>query len=113
VLPAEQRVRRPEDFSAAVRDGRRVAAPGLVLHVRSTSDGATARVGFVVGKAVGPAVVRNRVRRRLRHLLAPRLTEFAAGTTIVVRVLPTAATVSRRVLGSTANQLIDRAAAMA
>jgi len=35
--------------------------------------------------------VRNRVRRRLRHLVAARLEDLPAGTQLVVRALPPAA----------------------
>lgn len=50
------------------------------------------RVGFVVSKAVGGSVVRHRVARRLRHLLRDRLDKLPAGTRLVVRALPGAAT---------------------
>lgn len=55
---------------------------------------APVRVGFVVSKTVGNAVVRNRVKRRLRHLVAAALTsapDVPAGTAIVIRALPGAA----------------------
>ncbi len=55
----------------------------------------------MVSKAVGNAVVRNRVERRLRHLVAaataPALTAAPAGTAIVIRALPAAATSPERV----------------
>lgn len=54
----------------------------------------------MVSKAVGPAVVRNRVRRRLRHLVRERTTELPAGSTLVVRALPSAAEVSYARLGT-------------
>jgi ribonuclease P protein component len=108
VLAAERRVRRPEDFSVAVREGRRVGAPGLVIHRRTTPATTPARAGFVVGRSVGTAVVRNRVRRQLRHLLAARLDEFPAGVDLVIRVLPASATLSRRDLAATMNLLLDR-----
>jgi ribonuclease P protein component len=50
-----------------------------------------ARVGLVVSKAVGNAVVRNRVKRRLRHQAAPLVGTLPAGTSVVVRALPPAA----------------------
>lgn len=58
------------------------------------------RVGFVVSKAVGTAVVRHRVSRRLRHLMRDRLRLFPAGTLVVVRALPPAATASSHELGT-------------
>ncbi|MDT3395260.1 ribonuclease P protein component [Streptomyces sp. B1866] len=96
MLPSDHRLRRREDFAAAVRRGRRAGRPLLVVHLRS---GATdphapgesappARAGFVVSKAVGGAVVRNRVKRRLRHLVRDRLDRFPDGSLVVVRALP-------------------------
>lgn len=49
------------------------------------------RAGFVVSKAVGNSVVRHRVTRRLRHLLAQRMGTMPAGSALVVRALPPAA----------------------
>lgn len=57
------------------------------------------RVGFVVSKAVGNAVIRHRVTRRLRHLMRSRLELLPAGTLVVVRALPPAATASSAELG--------------
>jgi ribonuclease P protein component len=98
VLPTENRLRRREDFAAAVRRGRRAGRPLLVVHLRSNSsssdpheaggDVPPARAGFVVSKAVGNAVVRNRVKRRLRHLVRERLAALPPGSLVVVRALP-------------------------
>lgn len=101
MLPSENRLRRRQDFAAAVRRGRRAGRPLLVVHLRRASvphrdDGnphpagetlPPARAGFVVSKAVGPAVVRNRVKRRLRHLVRDRLPSLPPGSLIVVRAL--------------------------
>jgi ribonuclease P protein component len=57
------------------------------------------KVGFVVSKAVGGAVIRHRVARRLRHLMRDRVGVLPAGTLVVVRALPPAATASSRDLG--------------
>jgi ribonuclease P protein component len=113
VLPADRRVRRRDDFTAAVRDGRRVGASGLVVHVRTGDASRPARGGFIVGRAVGTAVVRNRVRRRLRYLLASRLPDLPAGTDVVVRALPSAAFLSRAELAATFGGVLDRAVAPA
>ncbi|WP_422754005.1 ribonuclease P protein component [Micromonospora sp. WMMD708] len=115
MLTAAQRLRRSTDFAAAVRGGRRVGRGAVVVHLTlpatatpaATPLGTTppeparttdpelisesSRAGFVVSKAVGPAVVRNKVRRRLRHLVRERLATLPAGSTLVVRALPTAA----------------------
>ncbi|WP_073807102.1 ribonuclease P protein component [Kitasatospora sp. CB01950] len=117
MLPTENRLRRRQDFATAVKRGRRAGRPLLVVHLhRETGpdEGAdrnsdsrphvaeglpSARAGFVVSKAVGPAVVRNVVKRRLRHLVHERLSRLPAGSLIVVRALPAAATASYAELG--------------
>jgi ribonuclease P protein component len=67
----------------------------VVVHLAAPStdggDGAGARAGLVVSRAVGGSVVRHRVARRLRHLVAPRLATLPAGSLLVVRALPPAA----------------------
>jgi ribonuclease P protein component len=95
VLPGRARLTRSQDFTAALRGGRRAGRPLVVVHLRSdpvTQTAArSARVGFVTSKAVGNAVVRNQVRRRLRHVMVPRLAALPAGAVVVVRALPPAA----------------------
>jgi ribonuclease P protein component len=88
MLPVERRVRRRNEFAAAVRDGRRASGPGVVIYLLRTPRPGLARAGFVVGRGVGPAVARNRLRRQLRHLLAPRLAALPDGIDVVVRALP-------------------------
>jgi ribonuclease P protein component len=92
VLPAPARLRRREDFSLAVRRGRRSGRGTLVAHYLAPSTGEVpARAGFVVGRAVGNSVVRHRTVRQLRHLVRDRLDRLPAGSTLVVRALPPAA----------------------
>jgi ribonuclease P protein component len=69
----------------------------------------SARAGFVVSKAVGGAVVRNKVRRQLRHLMRARLTSLPAGSDVVVRALPLAATRTYGDLELDLNNAIDAA----
>lgn len=95
VLPSENRLRRREDFTTAVRRGRRAGRPHLVVHLSRRTDPHAVeerhpppRAGFVVSKTVGNAVVRNRVQRRLRHLIRDRLYRLPAGSLVVVRALP-------------------------
>jgi ribonuclease P protein component len=104
VLAAAQRLRRREDFTAAVRTGRRASRGSLVVHVAvqpaaAGAEPAPPRAGFVVPKAVGGAVVRNLVRRRLRHLVRERLSDLPAGTDLVVRALPGAGDTAYSQLG--------------
>lgn len=110
-----------------VRRGRRAGRPRLVVHALITdpavkpagdpvtkgeqatddttaqptrADRSTARVGFVVSKAVGNSVVRHRVSRRLRHLMADRLGTLPPGCALVVRALPPSADASSSELGA-------------
>ncbi|EDY45848.1 ribonuclease P protein component [Streptomyces sp. SPB074] len=96
MLPSDNRLRRREDFSTAVRRGRRAGRPLLVVHLKSGSTDPHAagestlpvRAGFVVSKAVGKAVVRTSVKRKLRHLIRDRLSLLPPGSLVVVRALP-------------------------
>jgi ribonuclease P protein component len=95
-LAAAQRLRRSGEFAATVRGGRRAGRGVIVVHLMSPDVGSeparSPRAGFVVPKAVGIAVVRNRVKRRLRQLVRERLGDLPAGSDLVVRALPGAAT---------------------
>ena len=105
-----------DGFRRAVRDGRRSGGHTLVVHLRRLDDesleapglAGPPTVGFVVSKAVGNAVVRNRVKRRLRHLCAQRVDRLPAGSTLVVRALPSAATASSTVLGAELDKGLER-----
>ncbi len=118
MLPARQRLTRAVDFAATVRNGSRVARPRVVVHARqarestsvpdATVPDAGVRVGLVVSKAVGSAVVRHRVSRRLRHVIAPVLTAVPAGTDLVLRALPLAATSSSAELGADVHSALVR-----
>lgn len=66
------------------------------------------RVGFVVSKAVGNSVVRHRVVRRLRAQVAERLSTLPAGTDLVVRAAPAAATASSVELGADLDRALER-----
>lgn len=102
MLPRRARMRSSVDFRGTTR-GIRVGRGTLVLHARCSPDfdadhSSTnairtdrVRVGFVVARSVGNAVTRNRVRRRLQHLAADQLERTPAGTDLVVRALPRAA----------------------
>ena len=100
MLAAARRLRRREEFAAAIRTGRRAGTGSLVVHLKAPTTGSAeparsddslvARAGFVVSKSVGNAVVRNKVRRRLRHLMRVRLEALPAGVDVVVRALPDA-----------------------
>ena len=65
-------------------------------------------MGFVVSRAVGSAVVRNRTKRRLRHLVRARVDQLPAGSVIVVRAQPAAATASTAALGEAMDVALRR-----
>jgi ribonuclease P protein component len=110
VLPAAQRLRDSTTFREVVRRGRRSGGPVLVVHRHDSPGVPTARAGLIVSRAVGPAVTRNVVKRRLRHLLRPRLAELPAGTVLVVRALPGAASASFVELGEELDRALRRLA---
>lgn len=92
MLGPEHRLRRSADFREVVRRGRRASRPLLTVHLLKVpaAEGAPARAGLVVGKAVGGSVVRSRTSRRLRHLLRDRIAALPAGALLVVRAAPAA-----------------------
>jgi ribonuclease P protein component len=70
------RLRRPDQFRRARREGRSFTLPLLTLNVVPGRRRRT-RCGFVVGKQIGTAVRRNRAKRRVREavrLVLPRIT---------------------------------------
>ena len=107
-------MRRSAEFATTVRRGRRGTARALTVHVEPALVPAETQsaplVGFVVSRAVGGAVVRNRVRRRLRHLLRERLGTLPAGTRVVIRANPAAATRTSAQLAADLDRALVRAA---
>lgn len=105
-------MRHSRDFQTAVRRGRRVGRRTVVVHAAvSRADGAPARVGFIVSRAVGPAVTRNRVKRRLRAAMRERLEQVPAGALVVLRANPPAGTATSRQLLMDVDKALLRALA--
>jgi ribonuclease P protein component len=107
VLPAAARIRRREDFSAAVRGGSRAGRTLLTGHLMVQPGTAPARAGFIVSRAVGGAVVRNKVRRRLRELVRGRIGSLPPGSLLVVRANPRAGTARQADLAAELDLVID------
>lgn len=107
MLPAAARIRRREDFSAVIRGGSRTGRSLLTGHLLVADDAQPPRAGFVVSRAVGGAVVRNKVRRRLRELVRSRLNSLPAGSLLVVRANPRAATARQSELAAELDLVID------
>lgn len=119
MIPAAHRMRRRQDFTLAVRRGRRAGDETLVLHVLTPvqepavtsldpTDEGPCRIGFVVPKAVGNAVVRKLVTRRLRHLVRERLGRVPDGSLVVVRALPASAEATYVDLGASLDTAWER-----
>ena len=115
MLTAPHRLRDPASFRTAVRRGRRAGSRTLVVHLfvpgpqdRGEAGDESARVGFVVSKAVGHAATRNRVKRRLRHLAREHVTSLPGSAVLVVRALPEAATASYQELGADLERCLGR-----
>ena len=90
MLPSAHRLRASGDFALIQRRGTRITRPTFVVSALVCPDVPT-RVGFSVGKVVGNSVTRHLVIRKLRHVVSPHLAELPAGTQLVIRALPVAA----------------------
>ena len=115
-------MKRPADFRRAVREGRRAGRPAMTGHlvVPDSPDSGiavpcpgvrpeeSAKVGFIVSRAVGTAVVRNRVKRRLRVLVREHLDSLPAGSLLVVRANPAAATACQADLAADLDLVLGR-----
>jgi len=94
MLASENRLLKPDDFRATMKNGRKVSSAHLVIYLKRVPGNAQARFGFVVGKIVGGAVQRNLVKRRLRAGIRQQVIQQRSvpeGIDLVVRALPGAA----------------------
>ncbi|NTW02591.1 MAG: ribonuclease P protein component [Oscillochloris sp.] len=76
------RLRRPDQFRRARREGRAFSTPLLLLNV-VPGRRRRIRCGFVVGKQIGIAVRRNRAKRRVREAVRLTLPHIAPGYDLV------------------------------
>ncbi len=110
MLPVAHRLRSSADFTEVLRRGRRAGRPSLTVHLSSGDGDAPARAGLIVSKAVGGSVVRHQVARRLRHQLAAIVRDLPAGTRLVVRASPAAATADSATLAADLRAALSRLA---
>jgi ribonuclease P protein component len=111
MLPARYRMRSSAEFSATTRRGRRTRVGDLVIYLSRTAEAGapdTTKIGLIVGRTVGGSVVRHQVSRRLRAQLAGLLDQLPAGSRLVVRALPGAATAESSTLGRDLEQAVRR-----
>ncbi len=108
MLPRAHRLTSSRSFATAIRRGRRAGGRTLVVHLAADPGHEEPRAGLVVGKVVGDAVTRNRVKRRIRHLLRDRMGALPAGSLVVVRALPPAATATSDTLGRALDDALGR-----
>ena len=108
MLARDNRVTRPADFRSAVRKGRRLGTPTVLVHLVRRDDSGPTRFGFIVTKAVGGAVVRNLVRRRLRAVCRDILPTMAPGNDVVIRALPASVDVTWGTLHSEITEAIGK-----
>ena len=85
------RLRRPEQFQRARREGRSWSSSLIALNAVSNRRRG-ARCGFVVSKRIGKAVQRNRARRRLREAVRLAYEHITPGWDLVFVVRSSAVT---------------------
>ena len=111
MLSRPNRITRGADYKAVVRRGARCAGAHTVTYVRTSAAERAPRFGFIVSKQVGTAVTRNTVRRRLKALCLRELPGVRAGSDIVIRALPSAATAEFATLHAEVARCLARSAA--
>lgn len=107
MLPAAGRMRRREEFAAAL-GGSRTGGRLVSGHLLVSPGGGTPKVGFVVSRTVGKAVERNRVRRRLRHIAQRYVDSLPRGSLLVLRAHPGAVSARRDDLAADVNLVVTR-----
>lgn len=82
-----------------------------MTYVGGTGEDSATRFGFIVSRQVGSAVTRNTIRRRLKAVCAEALPSVRGGASIVIRALPSAATVDYATLRADVVRCLERKAA--
>ena len=83
-----------------------------MTYVGSPGETDATRFGFIVSRQVGSAVTRNTIRRRLKAVCAEALPSVRGGASIVIRALPSAATVDYPTLRADVVRCLERKASV-
>ncbi|KQT75217.1 MULTISPECIES: ribonuclease P protein component [unclassified Microbacterium] len=110
MLAKPNRLTRGSDYKTTVRRGSRCAGAHTVTYVGSSVESGSPRFGFIVSRQVGSAVTRNTIRRRLKAVCAEALPSINGGASIVIRALPSAATVDYATLRADVVRCLQRKA---
>ncbi|AOX45925.1 MULTISPECIES: ribonuclease P protein component [unclassified Microbacterium] len=110
MLAKPNRLTRGSDYKTTVRRGSRCAGAHTVTYVGSSAESGSPRFGFIVSRQVGSAVTRNTIRRRLKAVCAEALPSINGGASIVIRALPSAATVDYATLRADVVRCLQRKA---
>lgn len=109
-FPRDARVRARAEFDRVFKQGRRIAAPAMALHL--LADDGPARLGLAVSRKVDPrAVARNRIKRVLRDAFRHARAALPGGAYVVV-ARPAAATQDNPALREAFLALLHRAGAL-
>ncbi|QDT06058.1 Ribonuclease P protein component [Rubripirellula lacrimiformis] len=81
----QQRVRKPAEFTLALRRGSCAADGVLVLFAIQSSEGSPPRLGVTIPKKTGNAVARNRWKRWIRESFRLQQDKLPTGHDFVVR----------------------------
>ena len=83
-----------------------------MTYVGTSDDSSVPRFGFIVSRQVGSAVTRNTIRRRLKAVCAEALPSIRGGASIVIRALPSAATIDYSTLRAEVVRCLERKASV-
>lgn len=89
MLAAQHRMRNSVDFQEVRRNGKKVVAPSVIMHIHvGMYSDLVSRVGLTVGKDCGNSVQRHRISRRIRAAFGPIVGKLPPGTGLVIKALP-------------------------
>jgi ribonuclease P protein component len=73
-----------KDFQRALKSGRRLSHPALVVYMYGNTDGTVRRrLGLITRRQLGTAVQRNRLKRRLREIFRLHKDRLAPGLDMI------------------------------